>query len=87
MEFRDSLGCFVEDRVTGFAGIITGRVEYLSGWAQYLVAPYVGTDGGFRESQWFDCQRCRPRGSASEPLRLDNSKTPGPHTYKAEHKR
>jgi len=36
-----TLGQRVRDRVTGFEGIVTTRVEHLNGCVQYLVKPHV----------------------------------------------
>ncbi len=48
------LGATVEDRITGFSGVVTGRVEYVTGCAQMLVQPHAKPDGDFIESRWFD---------------------------------
>jgi hypothetical protein len=42
------LGSNVKDRITGFSGIVTGFVTYLSGCNQALVIPNVATDGTFK---------------------------------------
>ncbi len=70
-----TLGQTVKDKITGFSGIVTGRVEYLTGCNQLLVAPPVKDDGGFRDSQWFDEQRVDVLGTT--PIALDNGDTPG----------
>lgn len=49
------LGSKVKDVVSGFAGIVTGRAEYLTGCTQYLVSPAkVDKDGKIAESYWID---------------------------------
>ena len=52
------LGCHVTDRITGFAGVCTGYVQYITGCNQLLVAPPAGegisNDEGGR---WFDESR------------------------------
>lgn len=70
------LGVKAKDKITGFAGTVTGRSEYLTGCAQYLVAPPVGKDGNVRDSCWFDEQRLTVTGTSR--ISLDNSRTPGP---------
>lgn len=70
------LGCKVTDKVTGFAGIVTGIVYYLSGCNQALVVPRVKKDGTLAEGNWFDLQRLDVDGRG-KPIRLDNAKTPG----------
>jgi hypothetical protein len=52
MEPEPKLGQFVQDKVTGFAGVVTARVEYLDGVTQCLVQPRVKADGEFVEAQW-----------------------------------
>jgi len=69
------LGKRVKDRITGFAGIVTGQCQYISGCSQALVAPSVGADGTFKDSQWFDEQRLE--GLGGEAIVLDNGATPG----------
>jgi hypothetical protein len=51
------LGATAEDRITGFRGVITGRVNYVSGCNQSLLVPKVDKDGKVLEGQWFDDQR------------------------------
>jgi hypothetical protein len=70
------LGSKVKDRITGFSGIVTGFVTYLSGCNQALVIPKVAADGTFKEGQWFDEQRLEV-DKKFKPIVLDNSTTPG----------
>ena len=51
------LGVTYMDRITGFRGVATGRVAYISGCNQALLTPRVKEDGAFMEAQWFDEQR------------------------------
>ena len=49
------LGQRVQDQITGFVGMVTGRVEYLTGCAQVLVQPEVKKESGdWIESRWLD---------------------------------
>lgn len=68
---KTQLGVTVTDRISGFTGIVTGRVEYISGCNQLLVTPKAGKDAA-----WFDEQRCKVdiRRAA---IVLDNSGNPG----------
>jgi len=50
------LGYRFTDQITGFTGIATGFCEYISGCAQIMLTPRVGTDGAFAAPQWFDEQ-------------------------------
>ena len=63
--FKIDLGVKAKDNVTGFSGIVTGRVEYLTGCRQYLITPKAGKDK-LNEAYWFDEDR------------LINSKTKNP---------
>lgn len=51
------LGVTAKDVVTGFKGIVTAHVEYLTGCTQYLVQPPVKKDGGYTDNKWFDEDR------------------------------
>lgn len=50
------LGKSAKDIVTGFEGVVTGRVEYLTGCNQYLVASKC-KDGSESKSNWYDENR------------------------------
>lgn len=69
------LGVTVIDKVTGFKGVVTGYVQYLTGCNQVLVVPPVKADGSYADSHWFDVQRLTVLDEA--PIVLDNSATPG----------
>lgn len=67
------MGCEVKDKITGYRGIVTGRVSYISGCDQALVA---GKEkNGDIKTAWFDVQRLERIGK--KVIVLDNSKTPG----------
>lgn len=51
------LGKTVTDSITGFSGVVTGHVEYLTGCNQCLVQPRAKSDGGWTDSQWIDDDR------------------------------
>lgn len=69
------LGNTYTDKVTGFSGVAIGRVEYLTGCNQVLLAPPIARDGALRDSAWFDEQRLEVEGA--ERITLDNGATPG----------
>lgn len=69
------LGKKVIDLITGFAGVATGYVEYISGCNQVLVIPPVDNDGKRRDGEWFDVQRLKISDEA--PIILNNESTPG----------
>lgn len=70
------LGITVKDRITGFSGIVTGFVQYITGCNQALVAPPLSSTGDLRSSEWFDIQRLEIDETA-ETIVLDNGATPG----------
>ena len=53
------LGLRVEDRVTGFNGIVSSVGFDLYGCIQAIVNPGLGTDGKMGEQTWFDIARLR----------------------------
>lgn len=69
------LGHTVYDRITGFRGVATGYVQYLTGCNQVLVVPPISEGGVLPDSQWFDVQRLLVTGAAV--VALDNGATPG----------
>ncbi|MBR0879513.1 MULTISPECIES: hypothetical protein [Bradyrhizobium] len=69
------LGTTQKDRLTGYVGVATGYVQYISGCNQVLVVPQMNADGKLPESHWFDVQRLERVGT--EQIVLDNTKTPG----------
>ena len=50
------LGSKVRDKVTGFEGTATARIEYMNGCIQYCVRPKVGPDGKMPEHEYIDVQ-------------------------------
>ncbi len=69
------LGVMARDKITGFEGVMVAIAHYISGCSQVLLAPKVDDKGGYRDSQWFDEQRCTAVGP--EVIKLDNGNTPG----------
>jgi hypothetical protein len=51
------LGNRVKDIVTGFAGIVTAKCEYLNGCVQFCVQPSTDKDGKRPESFYIDHQQ------------------------------
>lgn len=50
----ENLGKKATDKITGFTGVITAKIFYLYGCAQYCIVPKVGTDGKRVEGEYFD---------------------------------
>jgi hypothetical protein len=43
-----------KDKVTGFQGIITAKIFYMYGCAQYGLTPSIDKDGKRVDVEWFD---------------------------------
>ena len=43
---HESIGKSFTDSITGFKGVCTGRIEYISGCNQLLLTPKVALDDG-----------------------------------------
>lgn len=69
------LGAKVRDGITGFEGVVTGYVQYLTGCNQVLVMGR-SVEGKPADAVWFDEQRVTVDADAGHVV-LDNSKTPG----------
>lgn len=55
----DLLGMRVEDRITGFKGVVSTIGFDLYGCIQGIVNPGIGADGKPQESHWFDVGRLK----------------------------
>lgn len=51
------LGVRVRDALSGFTGMTTSRVEYITGCKQYGIQPPVGEDGKMPDVIYLDEQR------------------------------
>jgi len=51
------LGDEVRDVVTGFVGVATGCVFYLTGCTQFLLTPAVSDTNTASDGRWFDSDR------------------------------
>lgn len=78
MAFKHKLGIEVKDKISGFSGIITARIEHITGCNAYWVAPTkLGTDGKKFESESFDEERLEVIGSGIAPKEVQPAKAPG----------
>ena len=68
------LGIRVQDKITGFSGVVTGFVQYISGCHQVLVVP-PAKDNDAKPGEWFDVQRVKRVDDSK--ISLDNGDTPG----------
>lgn len=64
------------DQITGFRGLITGEVTYISGCNQVLLTPKAKQDGELVGAQWLDEQRI-VIDDQQPPVILHNGATPG----------
>ncbi len=71
------MGVEVEDKITGFKGIVTGFCTYISGCNQVLVQPRLDKDEKFVEGRWLDEQRLTVISARNMRVTLDNTETPG----------
>jgi hypothetical protein len=75
------LGSRVKDAITGYSGIVVGRVEYLYGCAQVcVVAESLAADGKRRDAEYIDEQRVIVLNEdvfTTEPLNSQSSATSG----------
>jgi len=55
--FKYENGYKAKDMVTGLKGVITARVDYLTGCNQYALTPDVGKDNSMKESYFIDESR------------------------------
>lgn len=55
MEF--TLGNTLRDKVTGFTGTATARIQYINGCIQYCLLPKVDKDGKYVDGIYIDVQR------------------------------
>lgn len=60
--FKYKKGIEAKDAITGFSGVITARIDYITGCKQYLIQPPVNKDGVIPDSQQFDENRIIPTG-------------------------
>jgi len=72
------LGKKAKDKVTGFEGIVIGRCEYLTGCAQYGLAP-PAKDGEVKSAQWFDEGRIEVTGEGVCASTVIAEKNGGPN--------
>jgi len=71
----------VKDRITGFAGTVVGRIEYINGCIQYLVKPKMKKGSQEQpEGEWIDEQYLEIEGKRVKGKATAGSDTPAPKT-------
>jgi len=73
-----NLGKKAKDKITGFEGIIVGKISYLFGCAQYGIAPEA-KDGKVSETHYFDEGRIEVIGNGILPEEVSTEKPGGPN--------
>lgn len=76
------LGNKVVDKITGFEGIATARIEYINGCVQYCVVPKVGADGKMPTCEYIDHQQLEV---VDDGYVQTSSPTGGPQQYCPKH--
>ena len=74
----DKLGKKAKDKITGFEGIITGKIIFLTGCNQYCLVPKKLKDGTLPKSQWFDEGRVIITGPGITPKKVKGKNPGGP---------
>lgn len=72
------LGTKVRDKVSGFVGIATARVQYLNGCVQYCVRPRVGHDNKVIDPEYIDVQQLEIVEEGTLTYELPSEMTGGP---------
>jgi hypothetical protein len=69
-EFNVALGATIRDHVSGFEGVVVGRVQYLTGCNVLLVQPRVSDDakGDLKDPRWIDEPRAIVLGPGAVTL-------------------
>ena len=76
MNKGDVMGMKCEDKITGFVGMATGFVSYLTGCNQVLIQPQVKEDGTMTTAHWFDESRIRVHTKIPK-VQFDMGEKPG----------
>lgn len=72
----ENLGKKAKDKITGFEGIIVGKISYLTGCDQYGIAP-PAKDGKVENTLWFDVKRVEVTGEGVIIEDVKDEKHPG----------
>ncbi|CCF19104.1 protein of unknown function [Pseudorhizobium banfieldiae] len=73
---HDSIGKTYRDKITGFQGVATGHVDYITGCNQTLLQPKSADPAKRAEAEWFDDQRLEEVPNVNRII-LNNGQTPG----------
>lgn len=72
MAFLYNRGVYAIDKITGFRGVITSRVDSLTGCNRYYLTPSVDKDGKNVDGGWYD-EHSLEIDTTKQQLRLDRT--------------
>lgn len=72
--FKHELGKIGKDKITGFAGIITSRVNFLTGCNRYCIQPTKLHEGKPIEGVYFDEDQVEITGTGISPKSVSGEK-------------
>ena len=72
-KWKFKLGIEAKDKITGFKGIITGRIDYLYGCHQYGVTSKINKEGK-NDHNWYDEGRLVKTGKGVAPKEVKAEK-------------
>ena len=75
--FKHKLGALAKDKITGFTGIITARVEFFTGCNRYNLQPVGLIDGKPIEGIYFDEAQIEISGSGIDAKEVKDDDNPG----------
>lgn len=75
--FKHNLGHTAKDKITGFVGVITARVDYLTGCNRYHLQPRELKDGKPVEGIYFDEDQIEVAKKATLNVADFSSERPG----------
>ena len=61
----------LRDKLTGFVGFATGRVERINGCIQYCIKPKMGKDGKMPEGEYIDQEQLMDLGKDVKVIAKD----------------
>jgi hypothetical protein len=80
-EFKYPIGAEVRNKITGFEGIITSRVQYITGCDQYGLQPRVDEKGNHREGIYADEGQLEPVNEGIKEEEVQGKEKGGPQFH------
>ena len=75
---KSKIGDIAQDNITGFAGLIDAKIEYLTGCTQFRLQPRELKDGKIQEAVWFDENRLATTEAGVLPRKTTDLGGPAP---------